>query len=393
MAVREQSLLSYLTQRNPILTQKCPDGSNTKSYRQMWKEPAFIREWKDFRPESLTGMYKGQLKRILDTETLVSHQIDIPRVPFCEIYDEDSLEGLLIRWTQTTVSNALVVAQDHLESICASGRIYMARGGQAEALIAQPKDDKRQRSHPDWAAVKVLENRPETGPKATKIQKASKSQKANKMPKPDNILPGDTKVSSKWKSSSIKMGNRDVYNTKPDLTRPVIQVYNYCLKANARYGYIITDEELVVLRIRAKEKADGRGDSQKSMENSQGSQEFYASEEQKQARKRGEVELMSIPWENHVTEEHAVDSTLTVNLALWWLHIMAAADYRIGRQYPNLLEEELPQANASKNVSFTAKLANIDLAPFSHDAESVQVRKKRKADHALQSTVKSARSQ
>ena len=42
---------------------------------------------------------------------------------------------------------------------------------------------------------------------------------------------------------------------------PLSQIFTYCVRAKARYGYIITDKELVVLRIRSYTEYDQEKES------------------------------------------------------------------------------------------------------------------------------------
>lgn len=74
---------------------------------------------------------------------------------------------------------------------------------------------------PDWAGIQTANNGSFDGPFAW-----------------TNILPRDTKISPKWKSKEIK--NAMVL---PDATRhqwvlPIMQVYTYCVKANACYDIL-----------------------------------------------------------------------------------------------------------------------------------------------------------
>lgn len=154
---------------------------------------------------------------------------------------------------------------------------------------------------PDWAGIK-------TGGE-------------HEVDKPKNILPGDTKVSKKWTSAGIESGDVPDFDKKPGWIESLGQIFTYCTKANARYGYFITDEELVVFRIRP--RIEARTDKPDNTP-------------AQQAEKDGVLEFKSIPWENHSPDPDADNDNLTVNLALWWLHIMAAESSSIEEQYPPL---------------------------------------------------------
>jgi len=84
-----------------------------------------------------------------------------------------------------------------------------------------------------------------------------------------------------------------------------MQVYTYCVKANARYGYIITDKEFVVLRIRPNENA----------EKTKGPRTYTPKEV---TESDGIPEYTSISWES--------GDQLLVNLALRRLHLLAASN-------------------------------------------------------------------
>ncbi|OCK87269.1 uncharacterized protein K441DRAFT_671097 [Cenococcum geophilum 1.58] len=164
---------------------------------------------------------------------------------------------------------------------------------------------------PHWAGIQTANNGSFDGPFAW-----------------TNILPGDTKISLKWKSKEIK--NAMVL---PDAMRhqwilPIMQVYTYFVKANACYGYIITDKELVVLRIRPNENA----------EKMKGPRTYTP----KEATESDDIPgYTSISWES--------GDQLLVNLALWWLHLLAASNSSIEWDYPPLAEETLKPSDQTGN--------------------------------------------
>ena len=65
-----------------------------------------------------------------------------------------------------------------------------------------------------------------------------------------SILPADTKVGWKWSSRDIQVGDVDSVYLAKDCLEPIKQIYTYCSKLRVRYGYIITEKELVFTRIR-----------------------------------------------------------------------------------------------------------------------------------------------
>ncbi|KAI4173227.1 MAG: hypothetical protein LQ343_003054 [Gyalolechia ehrenbergii] len=176
----------------------------------------------------------------------------------------------------------------------------MVRGGQASL----PGDDKKEKNgklcRPDWAAVRRLHDVNMPLHTQTTIEPRT-------MIKPRSALPGDTKISSKWKSSQIIDGELKT-RPKGDWYKPIHQVYGHCKRARARYGYIITDEELVVMRF------DSEHSGVSSIEICQSRQ------------KRITLSFKAIPWQNQGGTTVADGKTMMVNLALWLLHLTAAHD-------------------------------------------------------------------
>jgi hypothetical protein len=101
-----------------------------------------------------------------------------------------------------------------------------------------------------------------------------------------NRVPGDIKPSWKW-SSSFRFQD----NTVDEFKQALSQVNFYMQQHHARYGYILTDRELVAIRRRDR---------------------------------AGNLDLsLRIPWSRQGT---AQQPTLTVLLALWYLGMLAATN-------------------------------------------------------------------
>jgi hypothetical protein len=98
--------------------------------------------------------------------------------------------------------------------------LYDSRDTHGSWRPASLSDDRRYR--PDWAAIQQgrLSN--------AAASKAGRSLYVN-------ICPGDTKLSTKWKSSWNFSVERSLIK---EFKKPVAQIFNYCVDANARYGYI-----------------------------------------------------------------------------------------------------------------------------------------------------------
>jgi len=302
-------LSEYLRHRNPVLNFAIDQDSKDKSKNNTTVIPLRINYdtilWEDFNYQTLVTMYDGFLKSALD-HSFESHDLppfsQIDEFPFCNLSDEDSLECVLIRSTHPTVSRALCLAQQWWRLSCDNWNhtdIYMARGGQAAILY----DDLGKRMQPDWAGVKAkFSDRSRGGAFTCGCR---------------NVLPGDTKISGKWTSEKIESRNK--FETS-NSSMPLNQLFKYCVCANARYGYLITDRELVVFRF------------------SKPSEKYL-------------VEYRSIPWSldspKIIHDERLYDTGLSVNLALWWLHILASINPDIGEGHTELVMEELKQSSAA----------------------------------------------
>ena len=352
MSFVTQPLGDYLRSENPtLICGACRPGSNTTSRFAEYLVPGYLKDWTDFQYKSLSSIYGGVLNEVLESEFVCQDFSAIPQKPFREIHDEQSLESLLTKWNHSVVSEALSKAQECLYTNHSNMTIYMARGGQSHI----PQSGKG-KCFPDWAGIQPAVSQADV--QATKISSV-------------NILPGDTKVSKKWFSNDIVNGPLDTDYTSDNWQRPLKQVYTYCVRANARYGYIITDKELVVIRIgpSTQEKSptstqpstqeDSPTSTQKSSqgfglvqtipeitedESSQGCFEHdegndYTLPQQtfNEMKNGGILEYKAIPWTNdNGGKPRRAQDSMTVNLALWWLHMMASVSSTIKERYAPL---------------------------------------------------------
>ena len=122
-----------------------------------------------------------------------------------------------------------------------------------------------------------------------------------------------------------------------------MQLFTYCIRGNARYGYIITDQELVVIRVRAESRKDSDAESDRQfdvdLEEFQDLKEslpMYDETPAERARVSGILEYKAISWQNHKDSSQEGSKAMTVNLALWWLHMMAAEGWNIEETYTPL---------------------------------------------------------
>ncbi|EFQ99325.1 hypothetical protein MGYG_02338 [Nannizzia gypsea CBS 118893] len=357
------TLLEYLTQPNPEVDHsRSLQGLPSKCDS---KEEIHVVDWKDFTYATLISCYGDVLSAHVNYPL---PEISPPvRNIELKIFDEDSLDHLLTRTVVPPVNESLRIAWEGYHPNYPGLAIDMTRGGRAR------------RSQYDLPALDLRDE----------------SQNANSAPAPFiNRCPGDTKLSSKWRS----MTNKD----KVHYYWPYAQMIKYCGDTwNVRYGAMILsgiankrsprnvaeqssrsaghDSPLFVpssppatrsspqrqthLRnisttsatsAMSIDRSSGRprqtsitsslaslsmSDASEHIPGSEhmsSSDHMPSSQSYKDDGKGGEyrpVEMKSIPWDN------SGKGKLTVKLALWWIHMMAAApgcDTTIGPEYPPL---------------------------------------------------------
>ncbi|EKV10547.1 Serine/threonine-protein kinase ULK2 [Penicillium digitatum] len=199
-----ESLLSYLTTRNPtVLAFARPAPSFTFNYD--WDPIENIREWSDFNYNNLQSLFKDELSRSVSPfNTTVSCE----NGGYNKIFDERGLSDLICMSIMGPVS--AVLPSDSFTT--SAGRVTQHPG-----------------CVPDWAAGKEGVGR-------------SKA-----------IVLGDTKFN--WSSTNvfnvIQGAKNKTYEDSPsvDLVRPIEQVQYYGAVYGCRYVYLISDQELVVMRL------------------------------------------------------------------------------------------------------------------------------------------------
>lgn len=291
----EYNLLHHLSTKQPKLQATPRSKSRTNTKHQGWRRPSRIKKWEDFDCASLMKCCGGIFCEML------KHTIEPMKFPHLEdtirFSDEDALEKHYVsQWTHPIVATALSHAQRQ-----ASGRglrppfVAMVAGGNAQSISGH---------RPDWARTR-----------------ATVPDDPNQ---PVNILPGDTKVSYKWKSTEIvpkEVGKNDL---EKNWFWPLRQIFTYCMNAKTRYGYIISDEEVVAVRVRApphERLAEDKPNHRAAL-----------------SEDRGTLEYIPI-YES--TQDLGGEERLTMNLAIWWLHLLAANDKSIRATYGPLRDEVL----------------------------------------------------
>ncbi|KAL9083963.1 MAG: hypothetical protein Q9165_008306 [Trypethelium subeluteriae] len=329
------SLLEYLRYENPSVTyidtnDNKKKKSKTNTRNRKWYRPRAIWKWEDFNAETLHKIYGEQLGLRRNRN---------PVMPSIErdVRNESALTEVLDKWNRTIIQHALEEAQEHEP---AGRRISMVRGHTAKEIPGPQKKP----YEPDWAGVM----------RDLKYVDGLSSQKS-----PTNVLPGDTKISKKFSSADIVVGEFEE-RKPPNWYWPLAQVFTYCARLGVRYGYLVTENEAVVLRIGLCEDFDL-------------SPVEAVTEEHLQY--NGKVEFVSVPWEiGRGPEEEEVNqcSNMSVNTALWWIHMQAARSRSVLTEYGALEEddEDVSEARQDSVVETSATEATSrNPSFFVHDEE------------------------
>ena len=310
------TILSELARRNPEVNNSgTKPGTNTISAD--WPQVESWTLWQDFNAATLYELYRDVVDK-----TWHDPQPHPKGTRFdLEIFDEDSLEhNILSKLLLPPVNDALRYARrllgkdNHFDlDIGRSGRCYY-----------NPSRDSRY--HPDWALCSLAET----------VNNDTYA----------NLLPGDTKISKKWASS-------DYTNEPMAWTDPVRQTLSYCNKTAVRYGFIITEMELVVFRCTREKIGVGIGANRPSRTSQailghsrivsvdtdisavSGMLQSVSLSSAYQATESGidflPVEYRAIPWSNHGDGK----KRLTVRLGLFYLAMLAGyGPTSIQTEYP-----------------------------------------------------------
>ncbi|KAH8654679.1 hypothetical protein BGZ61DRAFT_572799 [Ilyonectria robusta] len=290
------TLLEVLTRRNvAVNSQSVVPGSNTTTETHL--EPDGWSPWPDFNYDTLTRIFWRQLaseyqgspeQRPLELDLFINN--------------EETLEDVLRRFLSSIVNYAL----DGQE-----GQPHLGRGSRCGS------EDK-----PDWSAVS--------------------GQCIDEYGRYANILPGDTKLDAKWWPTMSE--EAEDFN---EWQKVVAQVQTYMARHQTRYGFIITDANLVALRLTREPISTGLAQERPRREAAALAGHQRHSSDVTMASGDGSSSLYSdnnpLEW-SYYNPEYAViawdahgNGRLTIKLALWCLAMMAAnGDRWIDYSYPQL---------------------------------------------------------
>lgn len=297
------SFLDYLTLPNPKTdSSRCKDGPNHKTSGSYG--PDEVKPWLDLSWKNFGMMYRDILLNPMgEPQVRNSNDIDPER---SVIFEEGSVQSLAEHWNEKVVQHAIDGTRKLLherlpDGPFAGGKIYFVKNNGPGHL----KDKDGNVSKPDWCLYQ-------------------KTDAAETEDYYGNLLPGDVKPAKKWKSEWINSPNRS-QKKKADLV--LAQITKYMCLADTRYGFILTEEELVTMRIsryeRDIEALEKLAQDDKASEAQLLDSTNYPLDDEDGAyadteRRLGTLlEFCKIPW-----AAHGIDS-LTINLTLWWLSVLA----------------------------------------------------------------------
>ncbi|KFY95927.1 hypothetical protein V498_03005 [Pseudogymnoascus sp. VKM F-4517 (FW-2822)] len=204
------TILAELTRPNPKIDASCTsEGTNTIS--GAWTHVTSWVEWTEFEHGTLRSMFKDVVEAEWKDPVRPDEGSSFDR----EIWDEDTLEHLLSKEMLPPVNDAFRQATRVLKC----PKVHLGRAGRCSN---DPSSDSRLR--PDWALC------------------SRKSMQGTG--KYTNLLPGDTKLAKKWSPTFYESPQRH-----KSWVEPVRQIQTYSHVLNVRYGWLITEECLVVMRF------------------------------------------------------------------------------------------------------------------------------------------------
>ncbi|KAI0812083.1 hypothetical protein GGR55DRAFT_703962 [Xylaria sp. FL0064] len=162
----------------------------------------------------------------------------------------------------------------------------------------------------------------------------------------------DYKPALKWDSRVLRRGGEFINDegewaapgkSKQNKVLPIRQIYTYCVEWGCRYGCIISTQEAFIFRIKPRSVSPGLvGDKQikRCLEAD------------------GVMEYVSIPWDNYADSDvNKVPQKWTMNLALWFVHVLAGNYHKVAKEYPSLSSETLvmPLNLSKQKLHFSRK--------------------------------------
>ncbi|KAK7917389.1 hypothetical protein PG985_010997 [Apiospora marii] len=261
---------------------KTPNTSGP--YNGLWfVQPTGWRLWEDFNYPLLSKIFKSEIET-----TFTGPAADKPVFMSRAMFNEKCLDRYIHKEIVEVVNKALDNVQPK------GARFHIGEGSRCAAnnKVRTATEAAGSRLRPDWSVVPGIE-----GTDTTKLS---------------NVLLGDTKLHIKWSPNSKEADEKE-------WMKVLSQVTSYMAENNCRYGFIITEVYLVVLRLGY------------SSDEAQNPNDWHD-------RTFDKPEYCAIPWVTK-TKYLSGDKTkprLTAKLALFFLALLASRGRKIAKGYPPL---------------------------------------------------------
>ncbi|VUC34644.1 unnamed protein product [Clonostachys rosea] len=321
------SILELLTCRNPTVHHTGPK-SKTNTTNRHYHFPTQVREWEELQDfDVLAKVFGGELLK----EALQARKLHPPLVRNKDNLrlgsDEPNNRQLIEKWNQEVVMSAIDPIKGRFHPV------IWEKGeapDDADCEYESPEPPEKQREQPGRKCTPKSTPRRKHSYAGFKPDSGSVSSNptSEKDAKKEKFVK-EYKVATKWKSRWIRerglvnesgKWNKEMSRRNP-AGLPVIQTFTYCVQNMCRYGCILTCEEAFIFRVRPIAESPV----------SQSSDPVRA-----ELAKNGLLEYVSIPWEIHFERRPDACDTWTMNLALWFIHVLAGNEAGVNWAYPRL---------------------------------------------------------
>ncbi|KAH6847091.1 hypothetical protein B0I37DRAFT_341049 [Chaetomium sp. MPI-CAGE-AT-0009] len=350
---RAESLFDFLTARNPDIHLRTSQSKSLTNVRRSLY-PRQMIAWEEFSFSTLETVYgKRLINEVRKGRPSLAYPSVLANIDDV-VHDEPTTTHVLTIWNHRIVAASLQAVQDTLHpSIWVPRR--KKEQNEADAItIDDPTDIKETtastRLKPDAGAVSFCQNC------GSDVER----------------LPKDYKPASKWRSSAVldgwmrgTAGKWTPAQARRNEARPIRQVYTYCVEFGCRYGCIITTQEAFIFRIKPRAKVPVSSNTNGCSSRKAALRKALATD--------GLMEYVSIPWENHRQGSSDDYDALTVNLALWFVHILAGNAHEVDWSYPELWNEQLTTGVCTASSACSAS-ENSEPELDLEDSESPQTR-------------------
>lgn len=378
------SIFEYLSHEIPRLTALAQ--ISTQSRNEEWYTPKKVEKWKDFDFSMSKVIFGGELWAECQASRVLDYGPDLIPEELFHV-NEKTGERILGGWTVRVVNTALNCVRDTLRPVFwvpgISKRYNLPRTDRFEMNEPQPAiEDPDSDEHSDTSEqtchhYNLRRNPRRTAETELNSTKRSRSSSPTPSPTPKKVrrlepdgggnrvenlsvdrLPSDIK--GHWESKKVTRKNGEYLDKEGfwkfgmsmhDQARPLRQIYTYCVVANARYGFLITCDEVLLVRVSLLRGADPEGAVIPSDESIR---ELMIDQ--------GRLEFKSIRWGVHRDSRQSLDDfqKLTVNFSLWILFILAGNNSQIGWDYQPLENECLARIGEISVVEENTSVTESD---------------------------------